>query len=137
MALAAASSVISHNRTVNSLAFPLPKHGNLVVNHHHHQRHSKLIFHSFSHPQYIYQCSNSRIVTPSCLAKTAVSDAQLQNSNLSRNAADNSKLLFACSFSIFLLNLEHVCDNNPLLRKSILETLISCPPPLFFFSRTS
>ncbi|XP_022763813.1 uncharacterized protein LOC111309150 isoform X2 [Durio zibethinus] len=86
MALAA-SSVISHNRTVKSLAFPLPKHGNIAANHH--QHHSKLGLHSFSHPQYVYQCSNSRIFTPSCIAKTAVSDVQLHNSNLTTAAADN------------------------------------------------
>ncbi|XWS68362.1 hypothetical protein CRYUN_Cryun04dG0083300 [Craigia yunnanensis] len=87
MALAA-SSVISHNRTVNSLAFPLPRHGNIAVNHH--QHHFKVNLHSFSHPQYVYQCSNSRIFIPSCLAKTAVSDVQLHNSNLTTAAADNN-----------------------------------------------
>ncbi|XWS39664.1 hypothetical protein CRYUN_Cryun18bG0074500 [Craigia yunnanensis] len=99
MALAAASSVISHNRTANSLAFPLSKHGNLAVNHH--QHHSKLNLRSFSHPQYVYQCSNGRIVTPSCLAKAAVSDVQLHNSNLTTAAADNSEWDgFGADFSI-------------------------------------
>lgn len=96
MALAAASisMVISHGRTVNS---PLPKHGNLAVNHHQHL--SKLNLHSFSHPQYIYQCTNSRIVTPSCLARSAVSGVQLHNSNLTTDAADNAWSGFARNVS--------------------------------------
>ncbi|XVF01646.1 hypothetical protein REPUB_Repub04eG0106200 [Reevesia pubescens] len=93
MALAA-NSVISHNRTINSLAFPLPKHGNLAVNHH--QHHSKLNLHSFSHPQYVYQCINSRIFTPSFLAKTAVSDVQLHSSTV---VADNIWSEFATNVS--------------------------------------
>ncbi|KAK8527781.1 hypothetical protein V6N13_085588 [Hibiscus sabdariffa] len=88
MALSAASTVISHNRAVNFLSFPLPKHGNLAVNHH--QLHSRLNLHSFSENQHVYQCVNGRIFTPSCLAKAAVSDVQLQNSNLTADAADNT-----------------------------------------------
>ncbi|XVF67120.1 hypothetical protein PTKIN_Ptkin10aG0095700 [Pterospermum kingtungense] len=98
MALAAAAStVISHNRTVNSLSFPLPKHGNYALNHH--QRHSKLNLLSFSHPPHFFQCSNSRILTPSCLTKTAVSDVQLHNSNLTAAAADNIWSEFARNVS--------------------------------------
>ncbi|XVE66480.1 hypothetical protein DITRI_Ditri08aG0083000 [Diplodiscus trichospermus] len=97
MALASASSIISHNRAVKNLAFPLPKNGNLALSHH--QRHSKLNLLSFSHPQYVYQCSNSRIVTPSCLAKIVVSDVQLQNSNLTTAAADNTWSEFARNVS--------------------------------------
>ncbi|KAK8622350.1 hypothetical protein V6N13_117271 [Hibiscus sabdariffa] len=88
MALSAASTVICHNRAVNCLSFPLAKHGNLAVNHH--QLHSRLNLLSFSENQYVYQCVNARISTPSCLAKAAVSDVQLQNSNLTADAADNT-----------------------------------------------
>ncbi|KAL4309389.1 hypothetical protein GQ457_01G001220 [Hibiscus cannabinus] len=88
MALSAASTVISHNRAVNCLSFPLPKHGNLAVNHH--QLHSRLNLLSFSENQYVYQCVNGRISTPSCLAKAAVSDVQLQSSNFTADAADNT-----------------------------------------------
>ncbi|XP_007043085.2 PREDICTED: uncharacterized protein LOC18608373 [Theobroma cacao] len=75
----AASSVISHNRTINSLAFPLPKRRNIAVNHH--QHHSKVYLHSFPRLHDVYQCSNSKTFNPSCLAKTAVSDVQLHNPN--------------------------------------------------------
>ncbi|OMO99008.1 hypothetical protein CCACVL1_03975 [Corchorus capsularis] len=86
----AASCVIggvSHNRTINSLSSPLPKHGNIAVYHHHH--HSKVNLLSFSHPQHHFHCVNSRIFTPSCLAKTAVSDVELHSSNPTTAAADS------------------------------------------------
>ncbi|OMO62314.1 hypothetical protein COLO4_33139 [Corchorus olitorius] len=66
MALAASSVIggVSHNRTINSLSFQLPKHGNIA-------------------------CSNCRIFTASCLAKTAASDVELPNSNPTTAAADS------------------------------------------------
>ncbi|GMJ09835.1 hypothetical protein like AT4G38225 [Hibiscus trionum] len=97
MALSAASTVISHNRGVICLSFPLPKHVNLAVNHQ--QLHSRLNLHSFSENQCVYQCRNSRNLTPSCLAKTVVSDVQLQNSNLAADAAADSWSEFARNVS--------------------------------------
>ncbi|KAE8706235.1 hypothetical protein F3Y22_tig00110403pilonHSYRG00243 [Hibiscus syriacus] len=97
MAVSAASTVISHNRAVRFLSFSLPKHVNLAVNHQ--QLHSRLNLQSFSENQCVHQCKNGRIFTSSCLAKAAVSDVQLQNSNLTADAADNTWSEFARNVS--------------------------------------
>ncbi|PPS19162.1 hypothetical protein GOBAR_AA01472 [Gossypium barbadense] len=85
MALSAPSTLISHNRAVNCLAFSLPKHGNLAVNHQ--QLHSRINFHSFSDPPYVHQSRNGGKFTPSCLAKTVVSDVEVHNSDFTTDAA--------------------------------------------------
>ncbi|KAG4160679.1 hypothetical protein ERO13_D01G012700v2 [Gossypium hirsutum] len=85
MALSAPSTLISHNRAVNCLAFSLPKLGNLAVNHQ--QLHSRVNFHSFSDPPYVHQCRNGGIFPPSCLAKTVVSDVGVHNSDFTTDAA--------------------------------------------------
>lgn len=131
MALSAPSTLISHNRAVNCLAFSLPKHGNLAVNHQ--QLHSRLSFHSFSDPPYVHQRRNGGKFTPSCLSKTVVSDVEVHNSDFTTDAAaaaDSKFLLFICSFYllfliIFMLNLM----DDPMKMKPGLETLL-----VFFFS---
>ncbi|MBA0549650.1 hypothetical protein Golob_020669, partial [Gossypium lobatum] len=90
MALSAPSTLISHNRAVNCLAFSLPKHGNLAVNHQ--QLHSRVNFHSFSDPPCVHQCRNGGKFTPSCLAKTVVSDVGVHNSDFTTDAAADDNI---------------------------------------------
>ncbi|KAE8669693.1 Detected protein of unknown function [Hibiscus syriacus] len=64
------------------------------------QLHSRLDLQSSSENQCVHQCKNGRIFTPSCLAKAAVSDVQLQNSSLTADAADNTLSEFARNVSV-------------------------------------
>ncbi|KAL5789027.1 hypothetical protein ACOSP7_005976 [Xanthoceras sorbifolium] len=90
MALAA-NSIISQNRTLNSLSFPLPK----LRSTHHHPQKLNLQFQDNHH-----QCCFTTAAPPiSCVAKTSFSDVEVQSLNPTTTSSTNSWSEFAKNVS--------------------------------------